>query len=141
MYVYIGILHNQLFSFHTCAFSAQLVQETEHVVSIATSVVGPSLRKLTMKRLQLTSKHAATAAVLLETACEGAKAYNKSESSQEDMMSQCKQVSEQVALLVHALQASLKDTDNPHLQLELINTAKAFIPVSRFVSCWSCNCV
>lgn len=109
---------------------AQLVQEAEHVVSIATAVVDPSLRKLTMKRLQLTSRHAATAAVLLVTACEWSKSYSSNETSQEDLMKQCKQVSEQVALLVHALHASVKETDNSHLQLELINTAKAFIPVS-----------
>ena len=94
--------------------------------------MGPSLRKISLQRLQLAAKQVASASVQLIAASEGAKDSNKNETSQTELLNHCKLVSEQVGLMVQALQASVSDLDDAHLQLELINTAKAAIPVSHY---------
>jgi talin len=83
-----------------------------------------------MLRLQQASKHAASSATQLINAAGGAGRSNRNQASQQQLMTQCKVVADDIIpRLVQALRATVQNPENQNAQLALLTAAQDMLQV------------
>jgi talin len=103
--------------------------------NITNSTATAVLKKRAIRKLEVACRHACAICTQLIAAAQGAGSSNTNESSQQQLLVQCKAVSEQVSHLVQCVRASMSHPDMASTQLGLINASQSMLaPAGRLVA-------
>ncbi|XP_037077227.1 LOW QUALITY PROTEIN: talin-2-like [Pollicipes pollicipes] len=109
----------------------QRLREAAEDLRSATSLAASDvLRKKMIKRLEDTAKHAASSATQCIAAGQGAGPYNANPAAQDEMISDCKQVANQIPNLVRSIRGTLSEPDSSRAQLDLLQACQSFVQPS-----------
>ncbi|XP_015512363.2 talin-1 isoform X1 [Neodiprion lecontei] len=112
---------------HDARMQDQLRQAAEELRAATTAAATPALRRKLITRLESCAKLAAANATQCISAASGAGKHNTNAASQEELITECRAMAQQVPNLVTGVKGTLAQPDNSSAQLDLINAAEQFL--------------
>nr|A0A3G2LGI8.1 RecName: Full=Talin [Oscarella pearsei]AYN71349.1 talin [Oscarella pearsei] len=114
---------------------AALKAATEDLRAAVNAAANNALKKKLIKKLEVAAKHTAAAATQCIAAAQGAGPTNRNQSSQQQLLGNCKTVADHIGRLVQAVRASMANPESPSSQLGLINASQAMIqPCGKMIA-------
>ncbi|XP_042904301.1 talin-2 isoform X1 [Parasteatoda tepidariorum] len=120
---------------HDSASQAALQKAAEDLRSATNAAANNALKRKLIRRLEQAAKHTAAMSTQNIAAAQGARLYNRNPSSQDELMTCCKDVADVIPKLVQGVKSTMMDVDNPSAQLSLISSCETMLqPGNKMVA-------